>query len=345
MPRKTNKNNIVSPELWSKVLDKNKSLLSDFMEYCHSKDMSHETIDGYEGDIKICFVWNLQYNDNKFFIDFTKRDIIKYQNYIINTMKVASSRTRRLKSAISSMSNFIEAILDLDFPNFRNIINKIEAPQNQEVREKTVLSDEQIDILLNYLVENKKYQQACALALATASGARKAELLRFKVSYFIDENIKYGALYKTPEKIKTKGRSSRGKCIVKFILVNKFKPYFDLWIEKRKELGIDGEELFWTNYGTKNEWKPAGISTLNSWALTFSKILEVDFYFHSCRHYFTTALCKANIPREVIKEIIGWENASMIDTYNDNDIEDEFGKYFDGDGIKNVEQKTLSDLA
>jgi integrase len=304
--------------------------------------LSPTSINGYEGDIKICFVWNLQYNNNKFFIDFTKRDIMKYQNWILNTLGNSSNRIRRMKAAISSLSNYIENILDDEFKNYRNIVNKIPAPPKQEVREKTVLSDEQVDNLLKQLVDEGKYQHACVLALAAASGARKSELLRFKVSYFTDTNIKYDALYKTPEKMKTKGRSSRGKMIFRYVIVSKFKPFLDLWMNKREELGIEGEELFWNKYD--KIIKPSDVSTLNSYALTFSKMLGVDFYWHSLRHYFTTALCKANIPADVIKDIVGWESTNMVSIYNDTEIDEELGKYFDADGIKQAESKSLNDL-
>ena len=50
----------------------------------------------------------------------------------------------------------------------------------------------------------EKYQQACALALALASGSRKSELLGSQY-YFSDENIIFGSLYRTPEKLKPKG--------------------------------------------------------------------------------------------------------------------------------------------
>jgi len=342
MPRKTNKEIHVTPELYEKVLDKNKTLLKEFIEYCQSKDMSKNTIDGYINDIQIFYCWNLQYNDNKFYIDFTKRDIMKYQNYLVNQLGLSSNRVRRLKSAISSMSNFIESMMDDVYEGYRNIVNKIPAPPKVEVREKTVLSDEQVDYLLNYLVEKGKYQQACAVALAVASGARKAEILRFKVSYFTDENIKYGALYKTPEKIKTKGRGSKGKMIYRYVIVSKFKPYFDIWMKQREELGITGEELFWNK--RNGEWKPATIVTLNSWSLTFSKILGVDWYWHCNRHYFTTALCKANIPVDIIKDIVGWESTNMVSIYNDTEIDEELSKYFNENGIKQVDVKTLSDL-
>jgi site-specific recombinase XerD len=342
MPRKTIHNNLTSEDLIAKISKENKEIMGEFINYLKSVDKSNNTINSYINDLNIFLCWNVENNNNKFFIDFTKRDIMKYQNYLIHDLQHSPNRVRRLKSSMSSMSNFIENVLDEEYPDFKNIVNKIPAPDKIEVRDKTIMSDEQVEQLLNYLVENKKYQQACAVALAVGSGSRKAEILRFKVSYFIDENIKYGALYKTPEKIKTKGRSSKGKMIYRWVLVSQFKPYFDLWMKQREELGITGEELFWNK--RKNVWKPADISTLNSWALTFSKILGIDWYWHSNRHYFTTSMCQANIPSSVIKDIVGWDSTNMVDIYNDTEVDDEVGKYFDESGIKQVEKKSLSDL-
>ena len=71
----------------------------------------------------------------------------------------------------------------------------------------------------------------------------KANCRDSKVSYFDDSNIVYGSLYKTPEKIKTKGRGSRGKQLTCYTLAKPFKPYLDLWLNYRKEHGIDSEWL------------------------------------------------------------------------------------------------------
>lgn len=181
MPRKTKTSRIVYPELWDKVSKENKDLLDDFMDYCRSINRSKTTIDGYYNDIQICWVWNLQHNKNKFFVDFTKRDVIKYQNWLVTEQELSSNRVRRLRSALSSLSNYIESILDDTYSDFRPIINKIPAPPKQDVRDKTVLEDEQVDYLLKHLVDNDKYQQACAVALAVSSGSRKSELLRFNL--------------------------------------------------------------------------------------------------------------------------------------------------------------------
>lgn len=204
-----------------------------------------------------------------------------------------------------------------------------------------MLTDEQADTLLNYLTERGQYEKACCFALARYSGRRKSELVRFKVDYFNDENIIYGSLYKTPEKIRTKGRGVNGKMLTCYVLSKPFKPYLDRWMAKRQELGIESEWLFPDKDDPK---QPLPISTLNSWAETFSAILEVPVYWHSLRHFFTTSLAKANLPDSVIKTIIGWDSLEMVATYKDIDDEEEIGKYFSDGEIIGQKQAGLSDL-
>jgi len=346
MARKTVYNAIVNDIDWKEVNQDNKALLEEFIEYCESTDKSEGTVINYMSDIKICFIWNLKFNKNTFFVDFSKRDFMKYQNYLLNTLNLSPNRIRRLRSSLSSMANFIESMMDDKFENYRNQVNRIPVPNGDDVREKTVLTDEQVQKLLDHLVEKEEYQKACVFALAWSSGSRKSELLRFKPSYFVDENIIFGSLYKTPEKIKTKGRGRKlGKQLNKFILANKFKPYFDLWIEQRNKMDLP-EELRDVLFVVKRKdgWQPVKISTLDSWSAQFSKLLEVDFYFHCLRHNFTTGLSQAGVPASVIKEIVGWENVAMVDIYDDQEVDDKLGKYFDENGIKKVESKTLEEL-
>lgn len=343
MARETIRHQLGTDEKYTRVCDDNKNLLDEFVEYLQSVGRSELTIKGYVSDIKILYCWALEYNSNKFFIDFGKRDFMKYQNYLLNTLKLSSNRIRRQRSSMSSMANYVENMMDDIYPNFRNIVNKLEAPAKQMVREKTILEDEQCQQLLDYLIENKKYQMAVAFALGLSSGRRKAEIPRLKVSHIKEEYLKYGSLYKTPEKIKTKGKGG-GKYIYVYILKTKFKPYFDLWMEERKRLGVpeDMDEMFVVK--RKGEWVSAPISTFDSWAIKFSEVLGVDFYWHSLRHAFTTEMVKNNIPASVIKDIISWESTDMVDLYTDIDVDDKLGEYFGEEGIKKVESKGLSDL-
>lgn len=340
MARKTIYNNIVGED-YKDVCQENKELLDEFLEYLQAVGKSKNTIYSYKKDTEIFFSWNLRKNKNKVFYDINKKDIMRYQNYLLTDLQHSPNRVRRLKSTLSSISNYIENILDEEYPEFRNIINKVEHPAPQLVREKLLLTDEQVDYLLAYLVEHEMYQHACVFSLGISSGSRKAELLRFKESYFTDSNIIYGSLYKTPEKIKTKGRG-RGKFIYKYTLVSKFKPYFDLWIKEKKRLNIEGDELFWSNYG--GIWSPADITLLDSYSITFSKILGINFYWHSVRNYHCTNLCRNNIPMDIVKDLFGWDSVEMVSLYNLSSVDEELGNYFDENGIKTIENRNFKDL-
>lgn len=341
MPRKTKHNTITSPELLAKVNPENTALLNDFLDYLRSTDKSAGTIAAYKSDIEIAFVWCLQHNENRFFIDWTKRQIVQYQNWLINENGNSPARVRRLKASLSSMGNFIESILDDEFPNFRNIINKVESPVNKPVREKTVFTSAQIVKLLEHLTERGAYEKACAVALALYSGRRKAELLRFRVSDFTDDRLVCGgSLYKT-SKIKTKGRGAQGKMLECFCLAKQFKPYLDRWLEYRERNSIESEWLFPSK---EDPSAPLGIATLNSWAMSFSRYLDMDFYWHSLRHLCVSDFKRAGIPDTVIQQYIGWEDISMVPVYSDLQADEQLSMYFNEGGIVKPEQKDLSEI-
>lgn len=340
MGRKTQQNKIVTQEILAQINQQNQQLMDDFLEYLESTQRSETTIRGYESDILIAWAWCAQFNHNKFFVDWTKRDIISYQNWMINVNKNSPARVRRLKAALSSLSNFIEQILDDEYPNFRNIINKIESPVNHPVREKTVWSDDELQNLLDRLTENEEYEKACLLALGIYSGRRKAELCRFKVTDFDKSNlICDGALYKS-NPIKTKGRGG-GKYICCYTLAKKFDPYLSAWLDERNRRNIQSEWLF-PSSNDPNEH--ITISTLNSWANTFSRISGKACYLHSLRHAFTTSLVRAGIPDNVITQIVGWESADMCKIYTDIDADEQIGMYFKDGDIAVPDKKGFGDI-
>lgn len=341
MGRTTIMNKITNDDLLSQVNPENLQLLEDFKDYLRSIQRSEGTINGYDSDIKIAWVWCLNHNNNEFFCSWTKRQALKYQNWLINNNQNSPARIKRLKAALSSLSNFVESILDDEYPNFRNIIKKIESPVNQPTREKTIFTEEQINGLLEILVQNRKYDQACALSLALCSGKRKSELLRLKISDFQDSNLVCGdSLYKSSP-IKTKGRGIHGKQLECFCLAKKFKPYLDLWVGYMKDNAIDSEWLFPNRQNPNN---PMGVSMLNSWANTFSNILDDDFYWHAVRHMTVTLFKRAGIPDSVIQQYMGWSDISMVPVYVDMDADEQLSMYFTNDGIVIPEQKSLSEL-
>lgn len=342
MSRKTIINSITSPELIAQINPDNARLKDDFLEYLKSVQRSPGTIAGYRNDLEIFFVWVLQNAKNKFFVDVSKRDLVAFQNWMINENKNSPSRVRRIKAAISSLSNFVENILDdePEFRGFRSIVRKIENPALQPVREKTVWEDDELEELLDKLVEKQAYDRACYLALAMYSGRRKSELCRFRVSDFDDDKLVCdGALYKSSP-IKTKGRSG-GKFIPCYTLAKKFKPYLQMWLDERKRIGLESEWLFPLK---ANPAEHIGVATANSWANAFTRLSGRDFYAHSIRHYFTTSLARAGIPDGVIQSIVAWESSDMVRLYTDIEADEQIGMYFSNGDISVPDKKGFTDM-
>lgn len=346
MARTTVYNKITTPEKLSKVNLNNLELAEDFLTYLLSIDRSEGTIRGYKNDLNIFWCWNLEFNRNKDFAKLTKREISRFQNYAINTWGWSPKRTRRVKACLSSMSNYIQDILDEEeeFENFTPIIRRIENPADEAVRKKTVFSDEQVQMLMDELVKRKEYEKACSIAIAAYSGMRKSELLQMKADFFSDTHLIFdGAMWETDE-IRTKGRGKIGKRLNKYILVGA-KPYIDLWIKQRKELNIDSEWLFVSKTTNKNGdiiWKQR--SDLSYWTQEFTEIIGEDFYYHCLRHFTCSMLFRNNIPSDVIQDFFGWSSAEMLSIYNDNSAKDTFGQYFTKDGIVKSKEGSMNNL-
>ena len=341
--RTTVYNHLSDQATLSKCNPENLRLAEDYMEYLASVGRSPGTIYQYRANLNIFWCWNYRENRDKFFVKVTKRDFAKFQNAALNQWKWSPRRVRTFRATLSSLSNYIENMLDDEFPDYRSVVLKIEAPANDLVREKTVFEESELQQILDELCEQGRYEQACMLSLAMNSGRRKSELLLFKVSYFDKKNlICGGALYKTPEKIKTKGRGVNGKPLTVYTLAKGFDKYLNLWLEAREKAGIKSEWLFPKH--DKRSPDHLEVHTMDAWAKLFSSIIGRPFYWHSMRHFFTTKLAKSNIPDTVIADIVGWSSPALVAVYNDSEAEDEFDKYFDANGIKEVRVGSITEL-
>ena len=341
--RSTVYNRLTNDERVANINPENAQLCKDFLDYLSSVDRSPKTIQQYYYDLRIFCVFVAEQLGNKEFTKITKRELVRFQSYCLNDLKWSPRRMMRVKSAVSSMSNFIENILSDDddiYADYKSIVKKIESPVNEPVREKTVMTDGQLELLLNTLVERKEYQKAVCAAILAYSGMRKAELLQMKMEYFEPDHLEFGSIYIT-DKVRAKGRGVRGKQIHKYIL-NKVDPYMDLWRKERAELGIESEWVFVTK-SLDGTWHKRAY--VENWKPEFSEIIGAPYYFHMNRHYCCTKMISDyNLPSEIVKEWQGWQDIGLISTYNDSTAYDSFGKYFTSDGIVHQEEKTLTDI-
>ena len=142
--RTTVYNEITSQGKLKDVNKENLQLEEDFLEYLVSTDRANSTITQYRAVLHIFWCWNLDNNNNKFFVDLTKREIARFQNNALNTWGWSPRRMRMAKSVMRSLENYILNILDEDFPKYKKIWDKIESPVNEAVREKSVFTKEEL---------------------------------------------------------------------------------------------------------------------------------------------------------------------------------------------------------
>lgn len=318
IPRQTYKKQITSPELTAQFNPENVELVKRFLKYKNTS-RSDGTITGYTSDLNIFFTWNLLENKNKLFVDLEKLELADYFGYGVEELHWSANRFSRCRSALSSLSEFIERFYDKQFPQFRNIVLKaVDLMAKSPVREKTILSEEQVDSLLSYLKNDlNRPNEACLLALGICSGARVSELLRFKTTIIDENNSAFDDLFlETLKPIKTKGFSKQGKPLVKYIIKDIFLPYYNDWLLEREKImnkyNREHDSIFITRDG-----KPATLHTIRGWIEKWEEFLGVPFYFHCLRHYTVTHLTRLGLESDFIIEIMGWSSSEMYRIYND----------------------------
>ena len=345
MGRKTKRNILYDPKVWDEVNPENKELVEEFLEYLRSTDHAELTIYQYNNDLRIFLCYIYEHLGNKHFTEITKREYIRWQYKAINEYEWSPARLSRVRATISSLENYIEAFCDDVWPDYRPMIRKIPAPVKQAVREKTVFEAEELEEVLNWLMDTKRFEIAVALALAMYSGRRKQELPRFKLSFFEEKNVLLNSLYKSDEKIRTKGRGRNGKPLNVYVLKKNFDPWLHMWKQYIEDNHIETE---WLLFDPNNPTKPVTQSRVDSWSRTISKYTEAHFgkifYWHSQRHFQVSELSRAGLPSEIIKDIQGWNSVELVEVYRDIDAEDEFAKYFKDGEIINTGTKTIADL-
>ena len=320
MGRATFSKHITSDKLTAQINPENIKLMKRFLKDKLTR-ASEKTIKVYESNLTIFFTWNLLENNNKFFIDIKKIEFSDFFSYVSSELKVGSARMNNFRSVLSSLSIFIERFFDVEYPGFRNVILKVIESSSKELRrEKTILTDSQIENLLQHLSEKNK-QQAAWLALAICSGARFSELLRMDVDLIDENNTAFGDIFlQTKKPIRTKGRN-KGKMLYKYVLRDKFLPYHKAWMIERDEI-MKSKNQTHNSMFIQRDGTPATEGVIRGWIESFEEFLGVPTYPHAFRHYLTTLLSKKKIPAELIQSIFGWESDSMVRLYDDQESRD-----------------------
>lgn len=326
--RETFRKVITLPELIAQINPKNQQLADRFLKNFATKRSPNSVI-SYRSNLNIFMCWNILWNENKFFVDIKKYELMDFFDFCVTELKWGSNRYAQMHSCLSSFSTWIENIYDEKYPTFRNLLPKIEKLPKEAVRKKSVFKKEELDKLMDWLGEQGKVNEQCLLALIMSSGSRASELLRFTTD-MIDENHTAfeGLFLETTEDVRVKGRGVNGKYIPRYLIKDIFLPYYKQWLPVReqimKETGKDHNFIF-----IRPDGEPALISTIRSWMEKWDDVLDKHWYPHAGRHFWTTYLLSIGLEKELIQELQKWSSDALVDIYNDATAKDRKWKNLD----------------
>lgn len=320
--RKTFRKIITSPELIQQINPDNKKFMERFLKN-FATTHSPTSVVVYRSNLNMFFAWNVLENDNKFFVDFRKIEFMDFFDYAVITLGWNSQRYAQMHSCLSSFSTFIENYYDDDYPQFKNLLPKIEKPVKETIRKKSVFTQQEINNLMDKLEEENRIQEQCLLALLISSGSRASELTRFTTDIIDENNTAFDDLFlETTEEIKTKGRGVNGKMLIRYILKDTFLPYYKKWLPIREQVLKENNQVH-NSIFINQIGEPANVGTFRGWVERWNQYLDKPLYLHSLRHrYVTYLISEVGLEKELVQAIIGWSSSDMVDIYDDSKVSD-----------------------
>ena len=319
--RETYRKVITSPELIEQINPKNKQLVDRFLKNFATK-RSPNSVVSYKSNLNIFFCYNVIYNDNKFFIDMKKYDLMDFFDFCCTELKWSANRYAQMHSCLSSFSTWIENIYDERYPTFRNLLPKIEKLPKEAVRKKSVFKKDELDSLIGWLGEQGKVNEQCLLALIMSSGSRASELLRFTTDMIDENHTAFDGLFlETTEDIRVKGRGVNGKYIPRYLIKDIFLPYYKKWLPVREQIMKDTGKTHNFIF-IRSDGEPAQVSTIRSWMEKWDDVLDKHWYPHAGRHFWCSYLLSVGLEKQLVQELQAWSSDTLVDIYNDNTAKD-----------------------
>lgn len=312
---------IFSERSWNEVNKENKMILDDYILEMKSKKKSAGTIYQYSADIKAFFCWVNDNLGNKPILELKKRD---YRKFFLFIEDKSPARINRVQCSIRNLLEFC-AQDDDEYEDYEiNVMRNIKGIEKENVRDIVFLTNDQIELILNYLIEKQKYQQALYLALSYESAGRRREVHQVLKTNFLEQN---------------KTNIVQGKRGKKFQLLyfDRTKEIAKLYFEQQKRNEDNLDSLWVVGHGDNR--REASYETLYNWTLGFRDILNeltgeyIEFNPHSFRHsalenyengthYVLRQLDKDKLPIEVLKVLANHSSIETTQSYLKNKDEE-----------------------
>lgn len=305
----------ITDEMWALVNKEFVSLVDEFLQTKTSKQTKKQ----YLSRLKQ-FGWYM-YNsmNNKEYYTITKRDMMRFINWLQNDRMLSSSAINLYKSAISSLNNYIELFIvddDVNYKLFRNFVKGLPTVDRTKTYSTEPISEEEFNLLVETLMSDKNYIVLAYIAMLNYSGMRRNAIRQIKseiVNYHRDDDKNYILLHP----VKDKGDSARYN---EYMLDKKALPYIELWLNNR---GYEHEYIFTVNYDNKIE------QISEAWGNyvhenILSDIVGRRLTPHLWKHTIITRLLEQGVDKELVSKFVAHhKNVNTTSIYDNREFEEE----------------------
>ena len=265
-------NRIFSKEKWDKVNEFNKNLLNDYILQAKSEGKTEASIKQYFNDCRIILIYIMEEHKNKELYQLRAKSFRNFKLWMQDN-GMSTARINRLLVSARNLLNFgtDDDEYSEEFEDLKVNPSRIKGLRKEEAREIVFLTDDEVNVIYNHLINKKRYSQALFCALLYDTAGRRKEIHQLK-----REDISYD------------GNMTKNKVVGKrkkefYLLYNeRTKEAYKLLEDSRKD---NYTELFLTISG-----EPASYETLYNWSVSWRGILkdelniEKELNVHSFRH-------------------------------------------------------------
>lgn len=288
--------------------------LREFIDDCSARGLTPETIDTYRSNIGR-------------FLEFTEKDPVliemsdlraflahlRTMSYTVGRQKRRGVAPATLGAYFSAVGSFYDFLIWENYtqvnlvPQFRKRYLRLKVQRNGENTRQLISISRMMELIELCLQQG----DMCAWALiffAAKSGMRKGELLAMRVQ---DLNFETGS-FTVPPKAKRTNRLG--------FLDGETIHVLQQYLEWREPRSMNTDALWITPNGY-----PLDKNGPYNLVTTYASMLGIHdprgplskkFTPHCCRHFFTTHMRRAGMPREFIQELRGDVRGEAIDIYD-----------------------------
>lgn len=272
----------------------NMKLIQKYIANLSMRELSKNTIYGYEKDLFAWFGYILKYQFNQDMLQLNEDDVMEYLYYCKN----AGNHSRRMRRRIASISAFYLFLRKKRIVK-ENPCDFLDRPENDvNVVVQTYLTPEQIKNLKFKLFEINKLQITAYALLSLSTLARVTAI----------SNIKWSQI-DFQERVINDVIEKEGYNVTLYFS----EEVRDLLIElkqTRLEKGIECEYVFISKY--RGKYKQVDVSTLGSWAKKCGTLIDVQtLHPHDFRHSAATILKNNGMPLEEVSYLLNHKGVDV----------------------------------